>query len=161
MKNEYIYEVIDCATGDVLSDLTSKHKKYWINEKDCLKAVANRGWWHKNRYPDVAIVKLKLLPVDDTAYSKLVSQDIENFAAWLASITCGKETPWSKWHNETYCKNCVPKECRYPDGKKTFKVHECEFSDGKCPFGVGINDLSEKELIKLWLSQKELNYEKD
>ena len=40
MKNECIYEVIDCATGDVLSDLTSKHKKYWINEKDCLKAVA-------------------------------------------------------------------------------------------------------------------------
>ena len=151
MNNDFIYAVRDKVTGKLISDLTSKHKKYWIKEADCKKAIAN-NYWYKNA--DLEIIKLKPVEVTDTNYSTIITKDIDAFAEWLANIGAFEDSPWLKWYDENFCKKCKPVVCKYEDSifDQTFEASECEFEDGKCPFGV--YDWTDKDIIKAWLLLK-------
>ena len=39
MNNNYLYAARDKSTGKLVSNLTSKHKKFWQRRDDCLKAI--------------------------------------------------------------------------------------------------------------------------
>lgn len=152
MNNDFIYAVRDKKTGKLISDLTSKYKKYWIREPECKKAIAN-NYWYKNA--DLEIVKFKPIEIADNNYSGIITKDIDALAKWLVD-TCGcdDDTPWIKWYDESFCKKCKPV---INEEQENFfgvpsEAAECEIDVNRCPFKVAA--WTNEELVKAWLMLK-------
>lgn len=63
MKNKYMYGVRNTKTGKMVSDLTSKHKKYWEQYPAAVRAI-NNCWYNKNDLEVVAF-ELKEVPLSE------------------------------------------------------------------------------------------------
>ena len=48
MDNKILYAVKDITTGKLVSNLTSRHKKYWQKYSDAIKALHDYQRWHDN-----------------------------------------------------------------------------------------------------------------
>ena len=83
-----------------------------------------------------------------TNYESIPFEDKDKFAEWLSKFGCIEDQPWRKWLDTTYCQKCEPIKFHYEDGKREILVAPCEIN--KCPYGVGANELSDVDLIKLW-----------
>ena len=62
MITNILYAVRDKTTGKLVSDLTSKHKKYWEQYNAC-KATIQNSFYYKNRRSDLEIVTFELVEV--------------------------------------------------------------------------------------------------
>lgn len=60
MITNILYAVRDKTTGKLVSDLTSKHKKYWEQYNACRQAIQNS--WHRNK-DKLEIVTFELVEV--------------------------------------------------------------------------------------------------
>ena len=60
MKNDIIYAVRDEDTGKLVSDITSKHKKFWTRRSAAECAVRNT--WKRGRFK---VVAFKLVEVSE------------------------------------------------------------------------------------------------
>lgn len=83
-----------------------------------------------------------------TNYENIPYDDKNRFAEWLSKLDCIEDHPWRKWLDTTYCKKCEPVRSRYEDSDREALFAPCEL--GGCPYGVGANELSDVDLIKLW-----------
>ena len=67
MEDKYVYAARDKNTGKLVSNLTSKHKKFWQRRNDCLKAIneANqqRLRWNCYNRGELELVTFKLVEV--------------------------------------------------------------------------------------------------
>jgi hypothetical protein len=64
MNNTRIYAVRNTKTGKLVSDLGSRHKKYWDRKAEALSALQN-SWRYKYESPDTfKIVEFILTEVD-------------------------------------------------------------------------------------------------
>lgn len=67
MEDKYIYAARDKSTGKLVSNLTSKHKKFWQRRNDCLKAIneANqqRLRWNFYNRGELELVTFKVMEV--------------------------------------------------------------------------------------------------
>ena len=62
MTTNILYAVRDKTTGKLVSDLTSKNKKYWLQYNACQSAIQN-SFCYKNRRSDLEIVTFELVEV--------------------------------------------------------------------------------------------------
>lgn len=83
-----------------------------------------------------------------TNYENIPYNDKDKFAEWLSKLDCIENMPWIRWVDNNYCKKCEPIMCCYPDGTLEFPCSPCEL--GECPYGVGVNEIDNTGLIKLW-----------
>lgn len=88
-----------------------------------------------------------------TNYENIPYNDKDKFAEWLSKLDCVENMPWIRWVDENYCKKCEPIKCSYEDGKAEVLVAPCEIR--QCPYGVGITELSDVGLIKLWFEAEQ------
>ena len=67
MEDKYVYAARDKNTGKLVSNLTSKHKKFWQRRNDCLKAIneANqqRLRWNFYNRGELELVTFELMEV--------------------------------------------------------------------------------------------------
>ncbi len=60
MITNILYAVRDTTTGKLVSNLTTKHKKYWEQYNACRQAIRNS--WHRNK-DKLEIVTFELVEV--------------------------------------------------------------------------------------------------
>lgn len=74
MEGKHLYAARDKSTGKLVSDLTSKHKKFWQRESDCRKAIneANlkRLRWGFGRHGELELVIFELVEVSANGKTK-------------------------------------------------------------------------------------------
>ena len=83
-----------------------------------------------------------------TNYESIPYNDKDKFAEWLSKLYCIEDHPWRKWLDETYCKKCEPIIACYQGDTFEHQFAPCEL--GECPYGVGVNEIDDIGLIKLW-----------
>ena len=93
-----------------------------------------------------------------TNFIKLQSMSVEDLAEWLDTNTQWDGSPWCKWFDETYCKNCPPEVVEV----ESDWGHECECGwcelYGKCRYFQDMEDVpSSTEILKMWLEAEENN----
>lgn len=87
-------------------------------------------------------------------FEKLQSMDIEELAEWLDKYGQFDGSPWMKWFDELYCKNCESIMCHYLDNEYEFPCSWCEIND-KCRFFPEMDEAPDnKEIIKMWLESE-------
>ena len=59
----------------------------------------------------------------------------EELAAFLISLTFGRETPWADPFAGEFCDNCPTVRCVVEEFGQEMEFNECELSYGKCPHG--------------------------
>ena len=92
-----------------------------------------------------------------TVFDKFKSMNIDEFAEWLDEYGMFDNSPWMRWFDQKYCKNCEDIMCKYEDGTKEFTCSWCEVN-GKCKFFLDLDKSPEnKEIIKMWLSDANTN----
>lgn len=89
-----------------------------------------------------------------TQFEKFKSMDIDTLAEWLDQNIEFDSSPWMKWFDELYCKNCESIMCHYEDSTHEFPCAWCELNDG-CKFLPDVKGMpSNKEVIKMWLEEE-------
>lgn len=89
-----------------------------------------------------------------TKYEKFVNKDIDSLAEWLDKYAFFEESPWIKWWDDKYCKQCDGVFFLDDDGIK----RECAWCElnGKCKYFQDMDDIPDcKQIIKLWLMSQE------
>lgn len=72
MYTDTLYAVRNKQTGKLVSNLTSKHKKYWESRAACAQAIQN-SFRHYDERSTLEIVQFKLIEVTDENFMKLLS----------------------------------------------------------------------------------------
>ena len=86
-------------------------------------------------------------------FEKLKSMTIEELTDWIDKYGQFDDSPWMKWFDKTYCKNCESikrhsKQCGY--NTETSYAY-CELHDN-CKFFPDIEYIPDnKDIIKMWL----------
>ena len=86
-------------------------------------------------------------------FEKLKSMSLEELADWLDKNGMWDNSPWSKWFDSKYCRQCQPVEATVEDD---FGKRECEFAwcelEHKCLYFAELEDVPNcEEIIKMWL----------
>lgn len=66
MNNKKVFCVRDIETGKLVSNLTSRSKKFWCTKTACQNAIANSIWQNKRRFE---VVEYALVEIKDGAYN--------------------------------------------------------------------------------------------
>jgi len=93
-----------------------------------------------------------------TRYKEIKDLNFELFIDWLDRIVPPDNSDWTLWFDKNYCKKCSPiieevanKELGF---STTSEKAYCECYH-KCKFFPNLDrDLSNKDVIRLWLKQK-------
>ena len=86
-----------------------------------------------------------------TNFENLKSINIENLAEWLDEHCQFDLAPWSLWFDRTYCRNCEPIMCQYPDSSMKFPCSYCELEQ-TCKFFPEQEDVPDSQkIVKMWL----------
>ena len=89
-----------------------------------------------------------------TWFEKIQLMNIEEFAEWLNEYGQFDGSPWIKWWDEHYCKNCESIMCHHKDSIYEFPCCWCELHD-KCKFFPEMDEVPDnKEIIKMWLESE-------
>ena len=82
------------------------------------------------------------------------SMNIDEFVDWLDEYGGFESSPWLKWWDETYCKNCDSVCAASPNGYGEAEYGYCELH-GNCRYFKDLNDVpSTKQIIKMWLESE-------
>ena len=84
------------------------------------------------------------------------AMNIEQLAEWLDTNGMWDNSPWSKWFDSTYCKQCESVKATVKDD---FGKRECDFAwcelEHKCRYFADREDVPDcKEIIKMWLESE-------
>ena len=80
--------------------------------------------------------------------------NIDEFVDWLDENVYLEHSPWLKWWDETYCKNCEPICDCSPNGCGESEYGYCELH-GNCRYFQDMEDIpSGKQIIKMWLESE-------
>ena len=86
-----------------------------------------------------------------TRFEEFKSMDIKALTEWICKYGELDGSPWMTWWDSTYCKNCEPVMCHYPDSEYKFPCGWCEL-EHKCTFFPEMDGVpSVKDIVKLWL----------
>lgn len=87
-------------------------------------------------------------------WTKLKNMETEDFAEWLDEYGAFDNSPWMRWFDDKYCKNCPDIVCKYEDSEREFSCSYCE-TYGKCKFFQEMDEVPEnKEIVKMWLESE-------
>ena len=89
-------------------------------------------------------------------FEKLQSMSIEELAEWLGANGMWDNSPWSKWFDSTYCKQCEPVKAAVEDyfGKRECNFAWCEL-EHKCRYFAEHKDVPDsREIVKMWLESE-------
>lgn len=80
--------------------------------------------------------------------------NIDEFVDWLDENVYLEHSPWLKWWDETYCKNCESVCATSPNGCGESEYGYCELH-GNCRYFQDMEDIpSGKQIIKMWLESE-------
>lgn len=89
-----------------------------------------------------------------TQFENLKNMNIDEFTEWLNEYGAFDDSPWMKWFDQKYCKNCPDVMCHYVNSTHEFPCGWCEL-EHKCKFFTDLNSIPDsKMIIKLWLESK-------
>lgn len=108
-----------------------------------------------------------------THFEKLKNLALDGLADWLDKNGMFDDSPWLNWFSKKYCESCESIKCTYIDAEEKLDITPyfedtsiecayCELIDEsgirKCRFFPELNDVPDnKEMIKMWLEEKEDN----
>ena len=87
-------------------------------------------------------------------FEKFKSMDIDTLTEWLDQNIEFDSSPWMKWFDELYCKNCESIIYHYPDSKYEFPCSWCEINNKRRFFPEMDEAPDNKEIIKMWLESE-------
>ena len=86
--------------------------------------------------------------------SMFENMSIDELIDWFCENMYLEYSPWLKWFDETYCKNCEPVCACSPNGHGESDYSFCEFH-GNCRYFQDMNDVpSDKQIAKMWLESE-------
>ena len=92
-------------------------------------------------------------------FENLKSLSLESLATWLDINVRFDDSPWMKWFDKKYCRNCESIECTYVDYWKSDE-HNCKVEcaycelEHKCRFFPDMEDIPDnRDIIELWLKE--------
>lgn len=85
-------------------------------------------------------------------FESIKNKNKEELARFLLEVSSSSE-PWFEWFNKNYCKKCENVRVYIAEFGKEVKCAPCQVF-GECPLGVGISEVTEKEIIEMWLDQE-------
>lgn len=79
---------------------------------------------------------------------------IEEFVNWLDENVYLEYSPWLKWWDENYCKNCDSVCAASPNGYGEAEYGYCELY-GNCRYFQHMPNVpNDKQIIKMWLESE-------
>lgn len=102
-------------------------------------------------------------PVTGTNFTRIISMDKEQLARFLDKNTKDDGTPWSKWFDKNYCKNCESIEIDRDTAIKELGIHsfygpvQCAYCElhHKCKFFPDMDDIPDSyDTILMWLEEE-------
>lgn len=90
-----------------------------------------------------------------TQFERFKAMNLDEAVGWLDEYGLFDSSPWMKWFDQKYCKNCPSIKCKYEDGIRQFPASWCELYD-KCKFFPDMPDVPDnKDIIRMWLESEE------
>ena len=87
-------------------------------------------------------------------YEQIKQMDCEQFSDWLEEYGQYDGSPWSRWFDKNYCKNCEDIECVIVETGTKISCVYCEVYS-RCKFFLEKDsDLETREIINLWLESE-------
>lgn len=87
-------------------------------------------------------------------YDVFKSKNIDELARWLSKYAYTDDSPWTKWFDEKYCKQCEPEFAYIAALDRECECGWCEVN-GKCKFFQELDDIpNNEEIAKLWLESE-------
>ena len=81
----------------------------------------------------------------------LQSMSVDELIEWLDKHIQFDASPWCRWFDTKYCKNCEPIMCNYPNSEFQFPCAWCELN-GKCKYFSEVDGQpNTRDFVKMWL----------
>lgn len=92
-------------------------------------------------------------------FERLKSMSMDELVEWLDKHLQFDASPWCRWFDTNYCKNCEPIMCNYPNSDFQFPCAWCEL-ENKCKYFSELDGQpNTRDFVKMWL-ESEVEYEK-
>lgn len=89
-----------------------------------------------------------------TAFEIFKTKNIDELTDWLDEHGAFDNSPWTKWFDEKYCKQCEPESVYIPMFDDECECSWCELN-GKCKYFQELDDThNNKQTIRMWLESE-------
>lgn len=100
--------------------------------------------------------------MDKTNFNVIKNFNIDELADFINKYCEWEYSPWEKWFTTNFCNSCERVMCHLINSTNEFPISWCDLNDNKCKFFPNLeNGLSNKELIKIWLSKEYQSFEQE